>query len=233
MVGCIPGFLSRPTATPLPPTLTPTPLPRTLTICLGQEPDSLYPYGTVSPASQVILNAIFNGPLNRENDQLTTTILEKVPGIESGGVTIEAIDVKVGDEVVNADGNLVSLAAGVAVFPHGCTSAECVLVWDGTSPLQLDRLKINYQLKAGLKWSDGQPLTAADSVYSFQVASDPATPVLKNEIDLTSSYTALDERTVQWVGKPGLLTTSYEKYFWLPLPQHLWNKYTRRADVNC
>jgi peptide/nickel transport system substrate-binding protein len=226
IVGCVPGFIFGPTATPIPPTLTPTPLPRTLTICLGQEPDSLYIYGTVSPASQIILRALFNGPMDNEENKNPTTILEKAPSIESGDVKLEPIDVKTGDEIVDADGNLVSLSSGVTVFPHGCTSAECVLVWDGTSPLQLDRLKIDYQLKAGLKWSDGQPLNAADSVYSFQVASDPVTPVLKNKIDLTSSYIALDERTVQWVSKPGLLTTSFEEYFWLPLPQHLWNQYT-------
>ena len=226
LIGCIPGFLIKPTATPLPPTLTPTPMPRTLTICLGQEPDSLYPYGTVSPVSQIILNAIFNGSLNRVGDHLTTAILEKVPGVESGEVTLEPANVNNGDEVVDADGNLVSLTTGVNVFPHGCTSAECVLVWDGTSPLQMDKLKIDFRLKAGLKWSDGQPLTAADSVYSFQVASDPSSPVLKNEIDLTSSYTALDELTVQWLGKPGLITTFMEKFFWLPLPQHLWNRFT-------
>ncbi len=224
IVGCIPGFLIKPTATPFPPT--PTPMPRTLTVCLGQEPDSLYLYGTVSPASQMILKALFSGPMDKEDNKNTTTILEKIPSIESGDVTLEPVEVKTGDEVVDADRNLVSLKSGVAVFPHGCTSAECVLVWDGTTPLQLERLKINYQLRAGLKWSDGQPLNAADSVYSYQVASDPATPVLKNQIDFTNSYIALDERTVQWVSKPGALSTSYQKYFWLPLPQHLWNQYS-------
>jgi peptide/nickel transport system substrate-binding protein len=231
IVGCIPGFLTRPTATPLPPTLTPTPVPRTLTICLGEEPDALYIYGTVSPASQIVLKTLFNGPMDDEDNKNSTTILEKIPSVESNDVKLEPIDVKTGDEIVDADGNLVSLSSGTAVFPHGCTSAECVVVWDGTSPLQLDRLKIDYQLKEGLKWSDGQPLQAADSVYSYQVASDPETPVLKNNIDLTSSYTALDERTVQWVSKPGVLTTSYEKYFWLPLPQHLWNQYTPQQMV--
>jgi peptide/nickel transport system substrate-binding protein len=226
LVGCIPGFLLGPTATPLPPTLTPTPLPRTLNICLGQEPDSLYPYGTVSAVSHLVMDSLFYGSLDKEGEQLTSAILEKIPGADSGEITLEAANVKNGDIVVDADGNLVTLTAGVSVFPHGCTSAECVLVWDGVAPLQMDKQKISFQLKAGLKWSDGQPLTAADSVYSFQVASDPSTPIIKNEIELTSSYTAPDERTIQWVGKPGLLTTSIEKFFWLPLPQHLWNKFT-------
>ena len=33
-------------------------------------------------------------------------------------------------------------------------------------------------------------------------------------------------KTIQWIGKPGYLTTHFEKLFWMPLPRHLWNKYT-------
>ncbi|HEY59488.1 MAG TPA: hypothetical protein G4N92_02200, partial [Anaerolineae bacterium] len=76
------------------------------------------------------------------------------------------------------------------------------------------------------KWSDGVPLTAADSVYSFQLASDPATPVVKRTSDQVASYQALDALTVQMVSKPGLVTDMFEKYFWTPLPQHVWGEYT-------
>ncbi|HEY59565.1 MAG TPA: hypothetical protein G4N92_02595, partial [Anaerolineae bacterium] len=78
------------------------------------------------------------------------------------------------------------------------------------------------------KWSDGVPLTAADSVYSFQLASDPATPVVKRTSDQVASYQALDALTVQMVSKPGLVTDMFEKYFWTPLPQHVWGKYTAK-----
>jgi peptide/nickel transport system substrate-binding protein len=223
---CIPGLMAKPTATPLPPTLTPTPVPRTFTVCLGQEPDSLYPYGSVSPVLKRILDVIYFGSLVSHEGQLNSQMLEKIPSMESGDVSLEPVDVKSGDVIADADGNLTTLAAGVAVFPHGCTSPDCVQVWDGMAPLQVDKLKINFQLKKNLKWSDGQPLTAADSVYSFQLVSDSNTPVLKNESDLTTSFTAINEKTVQWVGKPGYLTTHFEKYFWMPLPQHLWSKYS-------
>ena len=58
---CIPGFLAKPTATPLPPTLTPPQSRGRSAICLGQEPDSLYPYGTVSPVSKRVMDVIFYG----------------------------------------------------------------------------------------------------------------------------------------------------------------------------
>ena len=38
-----------------------------------------------------------------------------------------------------------------------------------------DGLRWTFKLREGLKWSDGQPLTAADFVYSFRRLLDPAT----------------------------------------------------------
>ncbi len=223
---CIPGLTVRPTATPIPPTVTPTPLPRTLKICLGREPDSLYPFGTSSQVSWDVLDAVFDGPIDIHGYQPSAVILEKIPSLSDNGITFDPVDVKAGDEVIDVDGNPVSLIAGVAVFPHGCTTNDCIVTWDGTSPLQMDQMHATFHLLSNLKWSDGKPLTAADSVYSFQVASDPATPLLKDQIDQTSTYTATDDRTIQWVSKPGLVTSAIEQYFWFPLPQHAWGKMT-------
>lgn len=224
--GCMPGFLVKPTATPLPPTVTPTPLPRTLTICLGQEPDSLYLYGSISPASQRVREVIYFDGFKSQDGQLNSMLLERIPSIDSGDIQIEAVNVQAGDVVVNADGSLAVLKTGLAVFPYGCTSAECVQVWDGASPLQLPGMKVNFHMKQNLRWSDGQALTAQDSVFSFNIAADQNTPSLKDEIDLTDSYKALDEQTLQWTGKPGYLTTKLENIFWLPLPRHRWNALT-------
>ena len=40
---------------------TPTPSPRTLTICLGQEPNTLYPFGNRNAAAQSVLAAVDDG----------------------------------------------------------------------------------------------------------------------------------------------------------------------------
>lgn len=214
-----------PTATPIPPTPTPLP-PKELTICLGNEPESLYPYLAVSMAARDVLQAIFDGPIDELNGEPVPVILEKIPSLTDSSAYFTPVGVNRGDEVINTAGDLVSLQAGVQVFPAGCTNPTCAITWDGTTPIQMDQLTATCQLISGLTWSDGQPLKASDSVYSFNVASDPATPTNKHNIDQTAVYTAVDDLTIQWVSKPGLVTDAFGTYFRTPLPEHAWGKYS-------
>jgi len=212
------------------PTLTvvPTPTqapPKELNICLGYEPRSLYVYKAVSRAEQEVLRAITDGPIDvNDNGEKTTVILAQLPGFDDGSAVLTPVAVNTGDTVVNSYGDLVALETGTTVFPSGCTSPSCILVWDGVSEIQIDQLSVTFKLKDDLKWSDGEPLTAADSVYAFQVAADPVTPIGKHAIDLTESYTALDGTTVEWKAIPGLVTDAFENYFWAPMPEHVWGE---------
>jgi peptide/nickel transport system substrate-binding protein len=96
-------------------------------------------------------------------------ILTQIPDQTNGGVTIQSVAVTTGDLVANTEGDVVALAKGVKVFPEGCTSSTCATEWDGTSDLKVSQMVVKFSLLANLKWSDGQPLTADDSVYSYQV----------------------------------------------------------------
>ena len=155
--------LAEPTATPIPPT--PTPLPPTeLTICTGSEPESLYPYGLSSRISSSILQAIYEGPFDEVDGQYVPVMLISMPDYSNGGASFTAMTVKEGDQVIDIYGNLVALAAGDSIFPSGCTNVSCAITWDGAAPFQMDQPVVKYQLVPGLTWSDGQPLTAADSV---------------------------------------------------------------------
>ena len=215
--------LLEPTATPIPPT--PTPLPPTeLTICLGTEPDSLYPYALSSETAAEILQLIYSGPFSENDGQASAVILKSMPDYSNGGASFTPVNVRAGDQVVNIYGELIVLKSGAQVFPSGCTSSACALTWDGSTEIQMDQPVVDFTLVDNLAWSDGQAVTAADSVYSFKLASDDDTPVSKQYTNLTASYTALDDRTVQWIGRPGLVTPELENYFWMPLPQHLWGE---------
>ena len=200
---------------------------RELTICLGYEPHSLYPYQASSQAAQEVLQAIYDGPIDAlSSGQIEPVILEKMPDLSDGSAYFTPVSVSEGDEVVNTYGDLVALRPGTRVFPSGCTSPTCAVAWDGISELQVDQLTATFELLGGLKWSDGQPLSASDSLYAFQVASDPATPISKRAVDQTASYTVMDDTTVEWVGKPGLVTDVFEGYFWAPMPEHAWGEYS-------
>lgn len=215
------------------PAATPTatqPPPRVLTVCLGQEPLTLYRYGGSSRSMWSVLEAIYDGPIDTRNYRPESVILTELPTPDNGGVDVQPVSVSTGDTVVDAEGDLIVLQAGSRVLPAGCSSPDCAVTWDGTSELQMDQMVVRYQLLPNLTWSDGEPLTAADSVYAFNLSADPNTPVTKGAVDLTAEYRAVDEQTVEWTGRPGYHTYQYANFFWSPLPEHAWGERTA-ADL--
>jgi peptide/nickel transport system substrate-binding protein len=152
-------------------------------------------------------------------------ILEKVPNLEDGDAQVTPIPVKAGDEVIDASGNVVLLATGTRVRPSGCRSDGCAVKYDGTSTIQMDQMVVTFTMLKGLLWSDGEPLTSSDSIYSYTLASNDDTPVSKYIIDRTATYEAADEETIQWWGKPGFIDPEYYTNFWMPLPEHAWSEF--------
>lgn len=209
------------TPSPIPPTPTPLP-PKEISICLGYEPESLFIYNAASKAAKGVMAAIYDGPVELIDGKPVAVLLEGIPNLSDGSARFTPMGVNLGDPVVNTEGNLVTLSAGVRVFPTGCTRPDCAIIYDGVSPLQMDQLSAVFKLKPGIQWSDGQPLTANDSVFSFETAADPIIPVSKQLVDLTQSYTATDNLTIEWVSEPGLVTEELWSYFWTPLPAHAW-----------
>lgn len=220
----VPSTPEAATPTVLQPTATASPVPeRSLVVCLAEEPETLYPYGGSSRSMWSVLEAVFDGPYDNRAYDTQPVILQKIPTLNEGDAVIQPVTVRAGDTVINAEGNLVALEAGARVLPSGCTSPDCAVTWDGSSELQMDQLVVNFKLLSGLTWSDGAPLTAADSVYSYNLAADPATPVSKFLIDRTLSYEAADELTAVWTGLPGYFDQRFGTFFWTPLPSHAWN----------
>ena len=168
-----------------------------------------------------VLESIYDGPIDTINYEASPVIIEEIPAVENGGVVLQSVPVTAGDEVANTEGDIVALKKGDRVFAEGCTSPECATEWDGVSPLNLSQMVVRFTLLEGLKWSDGKPLTAEDSVFSYTVSGDPATKVTKVNLNRTASYKAIDEKTVEWIGQPGYLTLNPAAFFWIPLPQHL------------
>ncbi|HPH96180.1 MAG TPA: ABC transporter substrate-binding protein [Anaerolineaceae bacterium] len=207
------------TATPVPPT--PTPTPRTLVVCVGAEPENLYRYsGGQSEAARSILQAVYDGPVDELNGALTPVIVEAVPSVDNGGLSVQPVNVSFGDTVINADGDVMTLVKGLTVRPAGCLSRACAVTWDGQTPLQMDQVTARTTLRSGVTWSDGAPVTAADSVLSFKLDADKQTPTQKFMTERTAAYQALDERTVEWKGLPGFVDARAQMTFWAPLPEH-------------
>jgi peptide/nickel transport system substrate-binding protein len=213
---------------------TPTPAPRSLTICLGEEPNTLYPLGRLNAAARTVLSTVYDAPAERLNYTYVPIILEKIPTLKDGDVRLERVTLKRGDEIVNADGQVQALAPDVRFLPAGCRSADCAVRWDGKSNVTMERMRVTFKLLSDIYWSDGAPVTAADSVFAYNLAVAQKDAFHAYLLDRTTSYKALDERTVEWMGKPGFIDPDYVQNFWLPLPEHAWKDYkpSELADLD-
>jgi peptide/nickel transport system substrate-binding protein len=215
---------STPSATPIS-ILTKTVEPRGLTVCLGQEPSTLYPFGELNAAARSVLASINDGPIDMVGYGYQPVILTQLPSIENGDAQIEKTLVQGGEQIVDADGNPVLLEQGARVHPAGCRTDDCVIAYDGTTPLEMDQMIVNFHMRPDLTWDDGTPLTSNDSVYAYKLSSEPGAITNTYLFDRTQVYEATDEQTVQWWGKPGFIDPAYFTNFWTPAPEHTWSKF--------
>lgn len=201
-------------------------VPRTLTVCLGSEPNMLYPFVSPNDAALSVLAAIDDGPIDTISYENIPVILKKLPSLADGDAQIKPVTVTAGSLIVDAGGNLTSLTAGSRVRPASCRADGCAITYDGVTTLQLDQMIVNFSLRSDITWSDGTPLTADDSVYAYQLAADKNTTGSKYLIVRTQTYEATDSTTTQWWGIPGFIDPTFFTNFWSPAPKHVWSKFT-------
>ncbi len=80
-------------------------------------------------------------------------------------------------------------------------------------------------VRPGVSWSDGQPMTAADVAYSINLAvGNAADPYSANVSSVDKATASGNTVTVTFKGTPGY--TEFTDYLWKApvLPQHIWSK---------
>jgi len=224
---------------PLPPVSTeietlgaidPTPLPpppKTLIVCLDREPESLFMYsdaylfGETGGEARAVLEAIYDGPIDIVDYRAIPVILGELPSFDGGGARLEEVTLAEYEVYLNPETlQPANLRLGNPYLPVGCTGSECIKSYPG-GEVQMERLVVEFQLLPDLTWSDGEPLTASDSLFSFELDSDRTIPTTKYLVDRTAAYEVMDETTVRWTGIPGYFDPEYATLFWKPLPHHL------------
>lgn len=195
--------------------------PKELIVCLGREPESLYPYSGLGldSSAELILPAIYESMTTSLSYDFQARGIEKLPSLEDGDAVIQPVQVKEGDRVVNSSGDVVFLRPGTTVVDIDGQA----MTFEG-EPLSMPQLAVNFTLKP-LVWSDGVPVTADDSVYSFELAADAHTPIPKLVTSHTAAYDATGELSLRWLAIPGYLDTSYFDKVFTPYPRHYWGDY--------
>ena len=198
----------------MPPTATPVP-PKVLTVCQSEEPNTLFIYGGPSRAARNVLDAVYDGPIDTPGYQFEPVILERLPAPDTGDVVLRTVEVREGDQVSAAAGNVVELLPGVALYD----AAAREVVFEG-GVITTMQMIVSFTLRTDVTWADGEPLNAADSVFSYELARALDEPALQRRVDRTASYEGLDEHTVVWTGIPGHRDTYYMLNLYSPLPRH-------------
>lgn len=219
---------------PTPDAPTEKPEDSTLVICIPEEPETLHPLTATSSAANLILQTIYDGPFDLVSYNLEPVILQRVPSLADGDAVISTVLVGEGDLIQRDNGEVVELAPGMKVRPSDCIDNSCAIDYLG-GDLIMDQMIVTFKLLRGMLWSDGTPLTANDSVYSYLLARDPATATSKYLVDRTAEYSAKDEITVEWRGVPGFIDPNQPNYalnFFTPYPLHEWGTLTPVELVN-
>ena len=213
-VAVVPTASPQPTVTPVPPTAVPA--PRVLTVCLENEPASLYIFSAAGRGWNHVQEALRDGPIDRRSFGRQPIILERLPDWENGDVTLESVVVAAGAGLVTADGDLDRLAAGV---PYWTPDMERVLARADTAVTTI-QMRVTFRLREDVRWSDGAPLTADDSVFGFEIGLAAETPGSKLAAWRTASYSASDAHTITWVGQPGYYPADVLESLAEPLARH-------------
>jgi peptide/nickel transport system substrate-binding protein len=164
-----------------------------LTGALGSQPDSLYVHATSMLSSWHVLQALYDGPYDQRRFSYQPIILE---------------------EVSEPEFRQVAVSTGGRIVRNGQITIN-------RSTAQVQQMRITFRLREGIFWDDGEPVTARDSLLSFQLAESRITATSKFRVRRTEGYEVVDDLTVVWTGLPGWFDAAPIRNFWPPLPSHV------------
>ncbi len=214
--------VSTPTATATPTATSTIQITGTSTLRIGMqaEPSDLLPYYMTASDERLtapISELLFPSPLLPLSYTFTTTnVLERMPTLANGDIQVRTVDVylDVNDTISQEPTDRVATA---------------------------QQIVITYRWNPDLRWSDGITVTAADSVFAYQLAKQISLgEEASQRLQLLADYQQVDEHTTRAFLQPELTdlnaqievsgmvtgvldlsTSDLGRTIWTPLPAHL------------
>lgn len=110
------------------------------------------------------------------------------------------------------------------------------VLYEDKPVISSDGAKLTWKLRAGVKWSDGKPITSADVVFTWDKMMDEKTKFLYRATykDSFTEVKAIDDRTVEYTLKtPGYCPAIVNSGLVRPIPKHVYETLdVNTADVN-
>ncbi len=205
LIGCE-LVTDEPTASPSVLTPTPEPTPtvvekRVLRIGLVAEPPDLLPYHsnpTDERLTAALTELLFPSPMLAVDFKLQTTgVLTRLPDFVNGDVVTTTVTV-FRDEL-----------GRITETPTTTTD-------------EVTQVSVTFRWNPGLRWSDGTPVTAADSVFAYELAQRiDLGQAANSRLAMIERYEQVDEHTTRAVLRPDVTDPAYITSYWVPLPRHL------------
>ncbi|MDH2426680.1 ABC transporter substrate-binding protein [Sphaerisporangium sp. TRM90804] len=115
---------------------------------------------------------------------------------------------------------------------HYDPNAAKLVPWLAESGTWVDDKTYEVRLRQGVTWSDKQPLTAKDVVYTFELGKMKTIPYA-NLWDWLTSVEAVDDRTVKFsFSKANYQQWDFNLYSRSIVPQHIWNGRSEEDVLN-
>ncbi len=164
-------------------------------------PSDLYPYpqsAATRRTTALITELLFPSPiLTYDYGYTVTGVLERTPSLENGDAELRKVDV-----YLDATGAITTSVTDVVT--------------------QVDQLVITFRWNPQLRWSDGTPVTADDSVFAYELAkAAPPGDAAAELLAKTAAYEKIDDHTTRAVLQPDYVGAAYFMSYWTPLPRHL------------
>jgi peptide/nickel transport system substrate-binding protein len=173
----------------------------TWVIGLLDQPRYLTPYQSSQGNQRLaapVTELLFPSPVLAYNYTYSNTgVLDRLPTLENGDAELRKADVYL-DEA----GSITTTVTQVVT--------------------QVDQLVVTFHWNPKLRWSDGQPVTADDSVFAYELAkAAPPSPEASDRLAQIALYERVDEHTTRAVLQPDFTTPTYFLNYWTPLPRHV------------
>jgi len=187
----------------------------TLIIGFPREPATLFSLMDGSFATQFALEMVRPRPYTTLEYDFQPLYLAQLSTLEEGQASDDEIEVKAGDQVLDAQGNVVELKEGYRVIDANGQEVQ----FNG-EPIKMKQLVVNYVFRNDLKWSDGEPLQQADFQLGYKIACDPDSGTTSFQACQRTARIEFDGTSYRITWVPGYQDSQYFLPPYDPYPAH-------------
>ena len=189
----------------------------TIVIALTQEPASMFSLAESAAVQHVVAQLVWGSGVTQYEYDYQPVVHEgdQFPTVENGGAVINEVEVKEGDRLTNANGDVGVLTEGKLIGDDGselglngkdAAGADVEIA----AGIKLPQLVVTAKVKPGLKWSDGQPVVKADWELGYKVECNKESgAVTYYGCDRTAKFEAVDDVTFVTTYVPGYMPPTY------------------------